>query len=171
MTVVFFEPHADDGVLFACYTLLRDKPFVITVLGDDQERIWESKMAMHFLSLKWSGWGQDEKTPDWDGIKEAMIGMSVQQGVERVWLPLPEQGGHEHHTRVGEIGRSAFGTRARFYATYRRGEGRTRTDSEVVPQPSWPAVKFKAMGHYISQINHPHMRPWFTTDWDREWVA
>jgi len=171
VTVVFFEPHADDAVLFACYTLLRETPVVITVLGNDEQRIWESKMAMHFLSLKWEAWRQDESNPDWEGIKEAMMGVTVQQGIERVWLPMPEHGGHEHHDRVGEIGGSAFGPRARFYATYRRGEGRTRTDSEVVPQPSWPAVKFKAMGHYVSQINHPQMRPWFTTDWDREWVA
>lgn len=59
-------------MLFACYTLLREKPVVFTVLGDAQERIWESKMAMHFLSLKWQGWGQNESNPDWGGIKEAM---------------------------------------------------------------------------------------------------
>jgi hypothetical protein len=168
--VALLEPHPDDAVLFACYTLLRETPYVVTVLCDDEQRIWESKAAMHFLSLQWSDWNQNETNPDWAGIKEAMMGMSVQQSVERVWLPLPEQGGHDHHNRVGEIGRDVFGSRARFYATYRRGEGRTRTDNEVVPQPSWPAAKFKAMGHYISQINHPQMRPWFN-DWDREFIA
>ena len=170
MSAVLFEPHPDDAVLFACYTLLRETPYVITVLGDDHQRIWESKAAMHFLSLKWQGWQQEERNPDWEGIKGAMLELSLNQEVKRAWLPLPEEGGHEHHNRVGEIGRSAFGERARFYATYRRGENRTRTDSEVVPQPSWPAAKFKAMSHYISQINHPQMRPWFN-DWEKEWIA
>ena len=159
-------------MLFACYTLLREKPVVVSVLDCGDERSKETLMAMVGLDLpRWLEWPISERYPDWKRVKELMVSLRESENITSVWLPLPEPGGQEDHNSVGEIGRLVFGDRCRFYATYRRGQGRTRTDNEVIPEPDWYATKFRAMSYYTSQINHPQMRPWFTTDWDREFVA
>lgn len=157
---VLFEPHHDDAVLFACYTLLRYRPLVVTVFGEDNERFQESVNAMagtlgvpyqaSFLSRPREAMGQVE--------------------ADVVWAPMLEEGAHEQHNEVSRMASEMFGDRCLFYATYKRGHGRTRTDNEVTPEPDWYALKLKAMACYTSQINHPHMRPWFN-DWEREWMA
>ena len=115
----------------------------------------------------WRGWLDTPR--EHHALCRKMAGLD--DDITAVWAPMVEADGHEDHNLVGLAAADVFGDRCRFYATYKRGHGRTRTDHEVIPEPDWYAKKFKAMSHYISQINHPQMRPWFTTDWDREFVA
>jgi hypothetical protein len=178
VTTILFEPHADDSVLFACYTLLAHRPTVITVLGgetvgqvDAKTRQWESMMAMAHVGVPYICWNGSESAPDWSAIWTRMAHLDRDEKIDCVWAPLPEPvDGHDHHDRIGEAALSVFGDRCRFYATYRRGSARTQTDNEVIPEPDWPAKKFQAMSMYVSQINLPATRPWFS-DWDREWVV
>lgn len=156
--VILFEPHHDDAVLFACYTLLRHRPQVITVYGEDSDRVDESAEAMTVLDVPYEAW--------FSRACEKMQKMVF----DVVWAPMLEDGAHEHHNEVSRMAAQVFGDRCRFYATYQRGHGRTRTDNEVIPEPGWYALKLKAMACYTSQINDPHMRPWFN-DWEREWLA
>ena len=172
MTVVFFEPHHDDLVLFCCHTLLREQmqgPVkVITVFSEDNQRADETIAAMDSLDVyDWRGWLD---TP-YEHNALCRIMAVLDGNITAVWAPMVEEGGHIDHDLVGRAAENVFGLSCRFYATYQRGHGRTRTDNEVTPEPDWYAKKFNAMSCYVSQINHPQMRPWFTTDWDREFVA
>jgi len=185
MTVILFEPHYDDAVLFASYTLRREKPKVITVLGGDTvqapgitawERQRENERAMGVLNVfDVEAWGHSERSPDWDAVADSLrlIRDEVHYSLsDRVFAPLVEQGGHDHHNKVGLLTMEIFGDNVSFYATYRRGSGRTRTDTEVIPEPDWPARKYAAMACFSSQINLENTRPWFCSD-DclREWIA
>jgi LmbE family N-acetylglucosaminyl deacetylase len=172
--------------LFASFTVLRVKPIVVTVCSDArvQERFgidgWkrrmESEKALSRLSVDPFG--------DWVELGLSDVGLTEEKVIERlllsdprvcddaetVWAPMWEQDGHEDHNAVNQAAVKVFGDRCRFYATYRRGSARTRTEHEVFPEPDWPARKLRAMACYESQVNLPNTRAWFD-DWSREWVA
>lgn len=181
MTTVLFEPHHDDCCAFGLYSALRDQAFVITVLGNARvqeqygisaaTRSLEGQLAMDSLGLEYTEWPFVDTTPEWDKAGYKMQNLDGgRMDIEKVWAPLEEEGGHDQHNEVGLLAREVFGDRCHFYATYRRGCGRTHTHREVIPEPEWFATKFKAMSFYASQINLANCRPWFS-DWDREWVA
>ena len=173
MSVVLFEPHSDDLVLFCCYALLREQAQgsvkVITVFSEDNHRADETIAAMGSLDVyDWRGWLDTPR--EHHALCRKMAGLD--DDITAVWAPMVEADGHEDHNLVGWAAEDVFGGRCRFYATYRRTRGRTQTDSEVIPEPDWYARKFKAMSCYVSQINHPQMRPWFAADdMLREWIA
>lgn len=183
MTVVLFEPHHDDAVLFACYTLLREKPIIVTVFGEaisqecygitERMRNAEQMDAMNFVQPEdWRSWNNPDVNPDMSDVIADMDRLLKREQPKEVWAPLREDGGHDQHNMVSVAATTVFGNRCRFYATYKRGSARTQTDREVVPQPDWPAVKFMAMSCYISQINLPNCQPWFASnDMLREWIA
>lgn len=183
MRAVFFEPHHDDAVLFACYQLLRLKPLVVTVFGDAQaqeprvtavQRTTEQLCAMDLLDLSWVGWSFPDTTKDAPLVRGAIAeAMRQHLDADLVIFPLWEEGGHEQHNIVAEVAATVFGGKEWIrFATYRRGSGRSRTDIEVVAEDDWPARKFEAMACYRSQITLESTRPWFCSD-DclREWVA
>jgi len=172
MTVVLFEPHHDDAVLFATYTLLKEKPLVVTVMGASaDERPMESRQAMLCLGVAFEHWPHPEVSPDFREIKYDMGELRDAVGVTRVLAPAIEDGGHEQHSRVGRLAAEVFGAdRVTHYLTYRRGNMRSQSDNEVVPQPGWMASKMEAMSCYSSQIERENTRAWFTSDWSREWL-
>lgn len=181
MKSILLEPHHDDAILFSCYTLLAEKPTVITVLGgessqptaDAERRQWESKAAMAHVGVPYAWWDLSEVKPDWQVALAAMEKLERDHAPERVWVPLVEQeDGHAQHDVIGEMALGVFGSRCWFYATYRRGGRRTQTLRERIPQSGWPSVKFRALACYISQIEIENTRPWFAAD-DclREWIA
>lgn len=181
MKSVLLEPHHDDGCLFAAYTILAEKPTVITVLGgessqptaDAERRQWESKAAMAHLGVPYECWLNSEREPDWQDSLARMDQLDLDHAPQRVWVPLvEEEAGHAHHDTVAYQALATFTSRCRFYATYKRGGARTQTENERLPQPGWPSVKFRALACYISQIEIESTRPWFAAD-DclREWIA
>jgi len=172
VTVVLFEPHPDDICLFSLYSLLREqargKVKVVTVFSEANHRADETIAAMDSLGVyDWRGWLD---TPyEFHAVARKMA--ELDNDVTTVWAPMVEIDAHNDHNLVGWAAEDVFGDRCRFYATYRRGQGRTRTDNEVIPEPDWYAKKFNAMSCYVSQINHPQMRPWFASDdMLREWI-
>ncbi len=190
MTVLLLEPHLqaiDDAVLFASYTVLREKPLVLTVCSDArvQERFGifgvtrrnESEKALGRLGIgvfsDWYPLGVPDTGTSCEEIVERLVSFGPGERVatpDVVWAPMWEHGGHEDHNAVNQAAVHLFGDRCRFYATYRRGSTRTRTEHEVIPEPEWFARKLRAMACYESQINLSPTRPWFD-DWSREWVA
>lgn len=181
MTVLLFQPHYDDAVLFASYTLLDVKPIVVTVFGGEttqypvvtsRQRQEENTQALRSLGIP--GWQiidlpHSEQDPNWVDARNDMVDLINRYHPDLVWAPWPElENGHDQHDFVGGV----VGSHSvpRFYATYRRGSARTQTPQEVYPQHDWYARKFAAMACYTSQINLPGTRPWFN-DWDREWWA
>ncbi len=179
MNALLFAPHNDDEVLFAAYQLLRYKPTVIVCLcGDGQPGVkgeWrtdESAAACAVLGVEdCRQWMFSDLNPDWPAVRAAMKFVWSEREWDVVLAPLVELGGHDQHNRIGAMVEEVFGT-VSSYATYRRGHGRSRTETEVVPEAGWPALKLRAMAEYKSQIGIENTRPWFfADDAHREWVA
>lgn len=184
MGVVLFEPHHDDAALFAAYTVLQRKPTVVTVMGEAHAqtkygitkaiRDAEALRALRELGVtEWIAWGHTDVSPNLDAIVSDMERFRLSRIPDEVWVPLHEEGGHEHHNLVHEAARMTFGSEVmRRYATYRRGSTRTRTENEVTPGLYDPARKMRAMACYESQINLGNTQPWFAAeDMLREWIA
>lgn len=181
--VVLFEPHHDDSTLFCAYTMLRLRPHLVTVFGfalaqekygvSGETREHENVEAMKVLKPEsWRTWNHSDVNPDPEQVISDMLRLNTALRPKEVWTPLWEDGGHAQHNLVSIAASAVYGNRCRFYATYRRGYGRTQTEAEVTPEPTWPALKLKAMSCYASQINLDDCRPWFAaSDMLREWVA
>lgn len=173
MRTLLLAPHNDDETLFASYTLLRYRPTVVVCTWPmiHRERVSETEAAMEVLGIRIQDlhqWRFRDDDPDWDAMETKMRGLGEW---EMVFAPMLEEHGHEQHNRVTEIANRVFGG-TQGYATYRRECGRTMTDNEVPFERYWPAIKFRAMSCYQSQINWDQTWPWFfDTDARREWWA
>ncbi len=180
---VLLEPHHDDAVLFASYTMLREHPTLVTVFGNAraQEQYGISAMARDNENIEamrilepadWRCWDHSDVHPNKEAIIEDMLRLNTVLHPKVVYAPMFEVEGHEQHNLVAWAAEIAFSNRVQSYATYSRGSGRTRTDNEVIPKPDWPALKLKAMACYTSQINLENCQPWFRSDdMLREWMA
>lgn len=175
-TVIFYEPHHDDIALFCAYSLMTfaREAFVRTVLGmtDHPTRGSESRAAMDVLGVRAEGyesWPVYENEPDWAEVhtRMSMDKYEVRRGKLIVFAPAVEEGGHEHHNSVGRLAQEIFGDVCVSYLTYRRGFGRSKSDTEVVPaerEHGWRAKKMTALACYASQIDRADTRPWFASD-------
>jgi hypothetical protein len=183
LSALLFEPHQDDAVLFACFSLIRHQPFVITVLesqlqeqrgtGVTQDERWgENNDALAgVLGLTWAQWDFSDINPPWDKIEEAVAGTKTwfnQEGNDSVvFAPRPEYGGHEHHNTIGQIVESVYGPRETTgYYTYTRGGGKSRGGFAVPFEPAWVQMKLEALACYHSQIRVEELNCWqhFTED-------
>lgn len=187
MTALLLAPHHDDESLFAAQICLRYRPHVIVCTeshiqeGDgitQAQRAAETNAALDVLGCTWHQWPvPDSKVADYVG--EMLIWLSAwlpeNKGPtpDRVFAPLVEPDGHEHHNIVGKAAVDMFGAEVvTGYATYARGGGRTHTETEVEWEPGWRALKLRAMSCYGSQIDLAATRPWFAQDdMLREWVS
>lgn len=178
MTVILIEPHMDDAVLFASYTILGERPVVCTALGNTtygDVRREEHMAALRVLGADRDAWNGNwpENRPDWEDVREWMRDLRNELRPDLVYAPKQEVGGHEQHNMIAEIAMHTFtGCAMSFYMTYRRGDRRSRGAFEFEPKPGWAALKFQAMACYASQIEWIHTRPWFAADDAlREWLA
>jgi LmbE family N-acetylglucosaminyl deacetylase len=171
MTALAFEPHSDDIALFAAFSAMEHHAHVVTVLEghvqqqrglpiSQQQRFAENECAMRELGLQWTQWPYRDDGPDWDAVAVAMHVIDERLQPDVVFAPAVEAGGHEQHSRVGELAGQVFGARCRFYLSYVRGEGRSR-GVEVVGDADQIGRKLRALACYRSQIAEPSTRPWF----------
>lgn len=174
MRAILWEPHHDDSVLFATYTLLREKPTVITVFSHPSvERQVESMKAMDVVECNYGMVGAYEGDA---GAEALLLSRMIREhdlgGDKKVFAPAVEEDGHADHNLVGSLAGKVFGPEnVTHYMTYRRGHGRSRSDNEVEPEPGWRALKMQAMACYASQIERDDTRPWFCgDDVFREWI-
>lgn len=175
MTVVAFEPHQDDVVLFASFLAQQNHARVITVLEGhvqasrglpitQQQRLAENAAAMCELGLTLEQWDFRDDRPDWDAVEARMVALERREHPELVLAPAVELGGHEHHNLVGEAARFVFGDeRVQPYLTYRRGETRT-VGTRVGFTCDQLARKLRALACFRSQIGEPSTQPWFIGD-------
>lgn len=165
---LFISPHNDDAVLFGTFTLLRERPVVVTVFdsyvqverGYSQahrtQRRAEDLAAMKILGciLNFGMVPDNEVAESVRGKIQAS--MSHWQGVTDVWLPAVEAGGHVQHNLVGEIGLDLFGSmfsRAKVhrYLTYTE-EGKSTAGLKVPCTGAMVLKKLQALACYQSQI-------------------
>lgn len=188
MTAILLSPHHDDAELFAAYTLLRHRPHVIVCTEShaqegagitQKQREAETDQALAILGCTWHQWPvPDTRAADrlvemraW--LRSWLPENNSGRTANHVFAPMVEDEGHEHHNLIGKLALDIFGRgRVTAYATYRRGEGRTHTETEVLPEPGWRALKLRALSYYVTQIDLAGTRPWFAQeDMLREWVA
>ncbi len=171
MSAILFEPHHDDAVLFACFTLLRIHPTVVTVLGDARvqdelgvtvfERERETIEAMKVVEpSNWRTWNHKDTEPNEDAIVSDMLHLNAIMHPKEVWAPLVEKRGHEQHNLVGRAAIHAFGEkRCCFYSTYRMGPyERSREGVRVEYEPGWLFQKHAALACYRSQALTPSFK-------------
>jgi LmbE family N-acetylglucosaminyl deacetylase len=140
------------------------------VTADEREA--ETAAAMDVLGCDWAQWPYLDSAPDWDEIM-AQLAHIEYLGVERVFAPAVEEGGHDQHNRIGELADAIFGDRVTHYTTYEHGRGRSgrdRADAIPVPfEPGWVELKQRALACYQSQIRLESTGHHFTQPLD-EWV-
>lgn len=169
---LLFAPHGDDECLFAAYTLLRERPYVVVVLDCGGDRDDETDRALEVLGVdSWERWPYPEDAPDWAAVENAMRLADERLQPARVFAPAVELGGHDHHNHVGHLAERVFGDRVTSYLTYERGMGRSRSAVESRYEPGWPDLKAAALQCYRSQIADPATAPWFADGEIREWYA
>lgn len=169
---LLLEPHQDDAVLFASFTLIEHRPTVVTVFGDSRcheqhgvngaTRNAENEAAFAELTR-----GEARRIDTWQlpfvdvepypgvrpEIEEAIRVLAADPEFGHIFAPWPENGGHALHNVVGEIAARIFPPeRLSFYTTYRYGGPKTREGSEVEPRPEWIIRKLRALACYESQI-------------------
>lgn len=161
VTDIYLSPHDDDDALFGSYVLIPNRPRIIVVLRSFVEAGWtppihyetreaESAAAAEVLGCEHEHWTYPDNAPDWNKIRARMETLRP----ERVWAPLPEEGGHAHHNIIGSLAKDLW-PQTTFYATYTHANGKTTTGNRVTPEPGWVETKLKAMACYQSQASHP----------------
>ena len=159
---VFLSPHSDDAVLFAAYTILREKPLVVTVThatmqGDNgEERVLEDYRAMRVLGVSLTHLGIDEDKLTEDVLREKL---QVFPPDTLYFIPEYEREGNPHHNIVHDTVRRMTDN-YREYKTYTGLEDRT-VGIEVIPTPEELALKKRAMACYKTQIENPNTAHYF----------
>lgn len=157
---LFLTPHSDDESLFGAYTLLRYKPLILICLEGRRKRTYvpnEVREAETAAAAKILGCTSKQlpvycDPPDWDKL-EALL---KEYKPSRVWAPLPEEDGHPHHNKVGEIAARLWPGMVDFYVTYTdEGNGRSPKGELVPVEPGWPELKRRALACYVSQASKP----------------
>lgn len=181
MTDLLLQPHSDDAVLFACYTLLRHRPHVVTVLRSelqelrgtgitDETRQAEDACAFGLLGVTHEVLDTTDADPDWDYV-ESILRLIVEEN-EPTWVFAPEVewiGGHDQHNEVGMLAQKVF-PEAIGYMTYTDGRNRS-IGREVDREEGWAPLKLRALQCYRSQIGEPSTGHHFEAAYadPREW--
>ncbi len=165
---ILLTPHADDETLFACYTLLRERPHVVLCLpgarrhGALSVRTAEFGAAMEVLGCEWVSIA--------DELEESLEDVLSRFEADHVYAPLPEDDGNDEHNLIGEIAAQIWPGAVTFYTTYTPGSRTTR--GEAVPfDETWPALKRDALACYRSQQAIPGMREHFNRPLDEYLVS
>lgn len=169
---ILISPHSDDAVLFASYTILREKPLVITVThstlqgNNGNERVLEDYEAMRILGVSVCFLGIDENKLTKDILYEKLEMFKDSQDDELVFIPSYEDNGNPHHNLINEVAKELWGDidygRVKEYKTYTGLEDRS-IGKEIVPTEEELELKKKAMLCYQSQIRNPLTNHYFST--------
>lgn len=162
MNKLFISPHNDDSVLFGAYTLIREKPLVLTVTdafiqsnrGEDitADQRWEEDVsAMKILGCSIIRGGiRDDIIDEWalDNLLNKFANFDV------IYAPAV-QGGNKDHDLIGQVALKIFGDKVIQYSTYEKGQWYTSFGNIVEPTDEEYQLKKKALDCYQSQINLP----------------
>lgn len=169
---VLFEPHADDGPLFAAFSILRHRPRVVTCFpsagdyGDTATRAAETAKAVGLL-----GGGPCEQ---WDGVDLVgrMRELDARLRPTIVFAPSADTS-HPQHVAVARAAAEVFGERVRKFQTYVERQdlppgmvahAKVRRGNLVPHEPGWEERKRIALACYRTQLAHPRAREFFAWD-------
>lgn len=165
---LFISPHSDDAVLFGAFTLLKEKPLVLTVTdsyiqanrGEEvtADMRWKEDIeAMKILGCSLMfGNIRDDVIDEW-AVKHLLASF---YNFDVVYAPAV-QGGNPHHDLIGKLAKERFGDKCIQYSTYASGEWYTEGEKEVLPSGDWRPIKDKALACYKSQIDLPATKEHF----------
>ena len=167
-SVVLFEPHADDGALYAAFSILRYRPRIVTCFGSERDygtteaRAAETRDAMGIL-----GGGPCEQ---W--ARGNLLGMmgdfDARVRPSLVFAPHPRCS-HPDHGNVAATAAVVFGARVIWYHTY-DASGKVREGRQAEYDPAWVLTKLRALARYESQATHPRACKFFLDGLD-EWLG
>lgn len=161
---ILISPHSDDATLFAAYTILREKPLVITVThstlqgNNGHERVLEDYKAMRILGASICFMGIDEDKLTEELLIEKFLPFALNS---EAWLPEEIENGNPHHNLITQTLKKMF-WKVHFYKTYSGLETRT-VGKEVIPTPEELELKKRAMACYKTQIENPNTAHYFET--------
>jgi LmbE family N-acetylglucosaminyl deacetylase len=173
---LWVSPHSDDAVLFGAFTLMREKPLVLTVTdswiqfnrGENitaEQRRLEDEEAMKVLGCSIVFGGIRDDVIDAWAVKDKL---SRFRGFNGIYAPAI-QGGNEAHDLIGKVALEVFGD-VKQYTTYSATELYTTGKEEVKPDSREMLVKEAALNCYQSQIQLPATKPHFEAVKNRsEW--
>lgn len=174
---LLFSPHNDDAVLFASYTLLREKPLVITVtdswiqfnrgeLQTANDRWSEDVEAMKVLGCSIIRLGLRDDMLSEDQLRQAFVRFI---NFNNVYVPAL-QGGNLQHDMVYRVATEVFGGYCKYYATYTKTEPYTRGNIEITPTVEEIELKNKALDCYKSQIANTNKVYFDSVRGRSEWI-
>jgi LmbE family N-acetylglucosaminyl deacetylase len=155
---LFLSPHNDDAALFGSFTILRERPLVVTVLDSHKQctnggptmvqRRREDEAAMIVLGgAPIMFWGASDASANWPDIEAQFRSFFGQP--EMVYAPAYEAEGHADHNALGTLAGRVF-KNVTYYMTYTRN-GKS-TGVPVNYEPGWAVKKLQALACYESQI-------------------
>lgn len=167
--IILIEPHQDDSVLFAAYTLMRLRPLVISVTSshiqpnrgdigcDENTRRKETVEAMKILGCPVLFMDIPDTELTEENFRQRLYGLNP----ETVYIPAA-QGGNKQHDLINKVCMEYFGRdRCEQYSTYKRNEFFTEEGYEIKPTHSEIELKNKALDCYKSQLQLPSTLPHF----------
>lgn len=163
MAKYFISPHSDD-IIFATYTILREKPIVVTVThstmqGDNGfERVLEDYKASKILNVPIMFLGIDE-----DELTDSILydKLSLLETEDIVYIPEYQEDGNPQHNTVNRVAKNIF-PNIKTYKTYSGLEDRT-IGKEIIPTEEELEIKKQVMACYKTQIENPMTSHYFTT--------
>jgi LmbE family N-acetylglucosaminyl deacetylase len=169
---LFVSPHNDDAPLWGSFTLQRETPLVLTVFDshlqpargypkcDVATRRKEDVDAMTLLGCKIEFSGVSDNEPQ-ASIRECVYAALRLWTPTEVWLPAIEDGGHDQHNLVGEIGLDVFkGAKIHRYLSYTRTRGKSTNGRPVTPTGVMVLKKLQAMACYRTQLEIDALGCW-----------
>lgn len=172
---LFISPHSDDSVLFGAFTLLRERPLVLTVTdswiqynrGDNitaEQRRLEDIEAMKILGCGIVFGGiRDDIADEWQ-VRNLLSKFGA---FDTVYAPAL-QGGNKDHDLISKVAKEMF--KVIEYSTYAPGQFYTPGTTEIIPTALELETKNRALACYQSQINLPADKPHFDAVMGRsEW--
>ncbi len=173
---LWISPHSDDAVLFGAYTLMREKPLVLTVTSSfiqsnrgesvtSQQRRLEDIAAMKLLGCSIVfGQLRDDILDEW-GIEHLL---SKFHNFNKIYIPAVI-GGNPQHDLIGKVALKLW-PKAIQYATYTKGEWKSKGTKEIRPNRKELEFKVKALNCYTSQLSLPATAPHFEAAGGSEWL-
>jgi LmbE family N-acetylglucosaminyl deacetylase len=184
VTALLLAPHYDDEILFAAYTLMRERPQIAWVFPprnhlDHLDRRGESHDALLALGISFASVQTRFESVCYEGAlgedawPYGLVEHLHDVEYDMVYAPAPHDHGHHEHNVVGRVALDTLGAeRVTWYQTYTRTKGRQKYGNLVEPDPDMIARKLRALACFTTQIAHPARRPWFYELLDmREWHA
>lgn len=168
MAKYFISPHSDD-IVFATYTILREKPIVVTVThstlqGDNGfERVLEDYKASKILNVPIMFLGIDEDELTEKILYDKLSELKDSQGDDKVWIPEYQENGNPQHNLVNKVANEVWEDYSIFtYKTYSGLEDRT-IGKEIIPTEEELEIKKRVMACYKTQIENPLTNHYFNS--------